>query len=217
MFDICFYIYALNDVFLKVYPSDETQTTYETNRPILFTIAVIAIFFFASFVFFLYDRLVQWRQKKVHDTAIRANAIVFSLFPAKVADQLQRDAVEEEKRNAGREAAANGRGLRGRRGRMADRMMQDDVQNDDDDDTEVLLDSKPIADLFPSATVLFADIAGFTAWSSIREPSQVFLLLESIYRAFDKIAVHRGIFKVETIGKCSCRVESTQNCHSHLL
>lgn len=159
---------------------------------------MIVIFFFASFVFFLYDRLVQWRQKKVHDTAIRANAIVFSLFPAKVAEQLQRDAVEEEKLN--KEAAANGRGRR--RGRMADRMMQDDVQDGDDDDTEVLMDSKPIADLFPSATVLFADIAGFTAWSSIREPSQVFLLLENIYRAFDKIAVHRGIFKVETIGDC---------------
>jgi Adenylate and Guanylate cyclase catalytic domain len=184
--------------------------------------AVIAIFFFASFVFFLYDRLVQWRQKKVNDSAIRANAIVFSLFPAKVAEQLQRDAVEEEKLNdARREAAANGRGIRGRRGRLtADRMMQDDTQDGDDDDTEVLLDSKPIADLFPSATVLFADIAGFTAWSSIREPSQVFLLLESIYRAFDKIAVHRGIFKVETIGMFRVRGSTRvvcATCLAHLV
>jgi len=30
----------------------------------------------------------------------------------------------------------------------------------------------PIADLFPHCTVFFADIAGFTAWSSTREPSQ---------------------------------------------
>lgn len=27
----------------------------------------------------------------------------------------------------------------------------------------------PIADLFPDCTVLFSDIAGFTAWSSVRE------------------------------------------------
>ena len=47
------------------------------------------------------------------------------------------------------------------------------------------LRSKPIADLFPSATVLFADIAGFTAWSSVREPTQVFTLLETVYSAFD--------------------------------
>lgn len=62
--------------------------------------------------------------------------------------------------------------------------------------------SKPIAELFPEATVLFADISGFTAWSSIREPSQVFTLLESIFGAFDAIAHERGVFKVETVGDC---------------
>lgn len=46
--------------------------------------------------------------------------------------------------------------------------------------------SKPIADLFPNATVLFADIEGFTAWSSVREPTQVFTLLETVYGAFDR-------------------------------
>jgi class 3 adenylate cyclase len=59
---------------------------------------------------------------------------------------------------------------------------------------------RPIADLFNDTTVLFADIAGFTAWSSVREPSQVFTLLEEIYGAFDAIAGRRGVFKVETIG-----------------
>ncbi len=54
--------------------------------------------------------------------------------------------------------------------------------------------------MFPAATVMFADIAGFTAWSSVREPSQVFFLLESIYSAFDKVARRMKVFKVETIG-----------------
>jgi class 3 adenylate cyclase len=49
---------------------------------------------------------------------------------------------------------------------------------------------------------MFADLVGFTAWSSVREPSQVFTLLETIYRAFDKIARQRRIFKVETVGDC---------------
>ena len=40
------------------------------------------------------------------------------------------------------------------------------------------------------------DIAGFTAWSSVREPSQVFSLLETIYGSFDKIAQKRKVFKV---------------------
>ena len=45
---------------------------------------------------------------------------------------------------------------------------------------------------------MFCDIAGFTAWSSVREPSQVFILLESVYAAFDEIASRRKVFKVET-------------------
>jgi class 3 adenylate cyclase len=65
-----------------------------------------------------------------------------------------------------------------------------------------LTTTKPLADLFLDTTVMFADICGFTAWSSVREPSQVFLLLESVYRSFDQIAKRRRVFKVETVGDC---------------
>jgi class 3 adenylate cyclase len=44
---------------------------------------------------------------------------------------------------------------------------------------------------------MFADLVGFTAWSSVREPSQVFILLETVYHAFDQIAKRRGVFKVK--------------------
>jgi class 3 adenylate cyclase len=49
---------------------------------------------------------------------------------------------------------------------------------------------------------LFGDIVGFTAWSSVREPSQVFVLLETVFRAYDEIAKRRRVFKVETVGDC---------------
>ena len=39
------------------------------------------------------------------------------------------------------------------------------------------------------------------AWSSEREPSQVFKLLERTFADFDHIARRLGVFKVETIGK----------------
>lgn len=48
--------------------------------------------------------------------------------------------------------------------------------------------------------VLFADLAGFTKWSSERQPSDVFRLLETLYGEIDKIAFRRKVFKVETIG-----------------
>jgi Adenylate and Guanylate cyclase catalytic domain len=44
------------------------------------------------------------------------------------------------------------------------------------------------------------DICGFTAWSSTREPTQVFILLQTVYLAFDALAKRRNVFKVETIG-----------------
>jgi len=36
----------------------------------------------------------------------------------------------------------------------------------------------------------------FPAWSSVREPTQVFVLLENLFQAFDKIAKKRQVFKV---------------------
>jgi class 3 adenylate cyclase len=57
-----------------------------------------------------------------------------------------------------------------------------------------------IADLYPFCTVLFSDISGFTAWSSSRDPEQVFVLLQSVYHAFDCIARRKNVYKVETVG-----------------
>uniref|UniRef100_A0A7S3DMI4 Guanylate cyclase domain-containing protein n=1 Tax=Entomoneis paludosa TaxID=265537 RepID=A0A7S3DMI4_9STRA len=188
---------------IDVYPTSEMEDSNTTNRPIIYTVVVLAIFFFASTVFFLYDIFVMKRQRVVQDTALRAMSIVTSLFPGNVADQLARDKLEQDKKAKETEKLA-----RRRKQAMASNFFGDpDDTNDpyaeeEEDDEDILIESKPIADLFPSATVLFADIAGFTAWSSIREPSQVFILLENIYRAFDKIAVKRRIFKVETIGDC---------------
>ena len=55
------------------------------------------------------------------------------------------------------------------------------------------------ADLFKETTILFADLAGFTAWSSEREPTQVFTLLEAIYKDMDRAAKKFSVFKVETV------------------
>ena len=56
--------------------------------------------------------------------------------------------------------------------------------------------------IIAEVTILFADIVGFTAWSSVREPAQVFTLLETLFAAFDEVATKRRVFKVETVGDC---------------
>lgn len=48
----------------------------------------------------------------------------------------------------------------------------------------------------------FSHVGSFTAWSSAREPTQVFILLETIYHEFDMIAKRRRVFKVEVVGDC---------------
>jgi class 3 adenylate cyclase len=47
---------------------------------------------------------------------------------------------------------------------------------------------------------MFADIVGFNAWSSEREPHQIFQLLEILYQKFDLIAQQMGIVKIESNG-----------------
>lgn len=64
------------------------------------------------------------------------------------------------------------------------------------------IDSEPIADMFPSTTIMFADIAGFTSWSSAHTPQHVFRLLEKLFKEFDRASKKLGVFKVETIGDC---------------
>ena len=83
------------------------------------------------------------------------------------------------------------------------------LENNDGYSEPVPTPSRPIASLFTDTTVFFADIQGFTAWSSARSPTEVFELLEAIYSAFDAIASKRGVYKVSHrngIGYAMCYV-----------
>ncbi len=57
-----------------------------------------------------------------------------------------------------------------------------------------------IADGFQEATILFADLAGFTRLSSTLAPDQVVHLLNEVFSAFDRLAEKHGLEKVKTIG-----------------
>ncbi len=57
-----------------------------------------------------------------------------------------------------------------------------------------------IADSFPEATVLFADIVGFTKFSIGVSPERLVVLLNEIFSDFDTIADNRGLEKIKSIG-----------------
>ncbi|KAL7567071.1 hypothetical protein ACA910_002795 [Epithemia clementina (nom. ined.)] len=190
----CSYTYSVT-------PTDIYMQDNESNLPIIFTIVVAAIFAVMVAAFFIYDMQVDKRNKKMVNTAARSNAIVSSIFPSTIRDRLL----------AGPEQGMSGNptGLflqptkTHLKSFLTNALSYTDAHGKvADDDDIIVLASKPIADLFTDTTVMFADISGFTAWSSVREPSQVFTLLETVYRAFDLIAKKRGVFKVETVGDC---------------
>lgn len=58
----------------------------------------------------------------------------------------------------------------------------------------------PIADAYDAATVLFADIVGFTALSARLEPKEMVGLLNEVFRGFDRLAEKHGVEKIRTIG-----------------
>jgi class 3 adenylate cyclase len=180
---------------MHLYPTAEMEANYQTNRPFVYTAVVGAIFVFACIVFVAYDLLVAMRLKKVNEAAEKSATIVASLFPDGVRSRLMNPEELNSRRSKNTKSQIRAY-LQDDSSRLA---LNKESRGEVD---EEILQSKPIADLFPNTTVIFADIAGFTAWSSVREPSQVFTLLETVYRAFDRIAHHRGVFKVETVGDC---------------
>jgi len=160
-----------------VHSSQALKDEFISNDPWIFTAVAATIFVITSLTFWLYDVVVRKRQEIVMVSAKQTNDIVTSLFPQNVRDRLFEQAQQ---------------GLLPSKKQMHTFLENGAAGN--------ILTSEPIADLFPSATVMFLDIAGFTAWCSERDPSQVFRLLETLYRAFDEVASALGVFKVETIG-----------------
>ncbi|HEX6331486.1 MAG TPA: adenylate/guanylate cyclase domain-containing protein [Actinomycetota bacterium] len=60
--------------------------------------------------------------------------------------------------------------------------------------------SQIIADRFPEATVLFADVVDFTPMSTDLPPEDVVALLDEVFTEFDLLAEERGLEKIKTIG-----------------
>ena len=57
-----------------------------------------------------------------------------------------------------------------------------------------------IADKYDSATVLFADLVGFTAFAAQTPAARVVAVLDQLFSAFDAICAQLGVEKIKTIG-----------------
>ena len=172
---------------IRVYPSSDTEDDFVTNKPVFYTIVVALVFCFTSFVFLMYDLVVQRRQRIVMARALASGAIVSNLFPREVREQLYNENKQQKTE------ATESKFLSGTAGT---------VLGDDENAATPPSSSRPIASLFQDTTVFFGDLAGFTEWSNKRSASDVFELLEAIYSAFDAIASKRNVYKVRVYRLC---------------
>ena len=62
--------------------------------------------------------------------------------------------------------------------------------------------TRPIADHFGSASILFADVVDFTPWSERLAPGEVVGHLDRLFSHFDELADRYGLEKIKTIGDC---------------
>ncbi len=65
-----------------------------------------------------------------------------------------------------------------------------------------LAGESPIADTYAQASLLFADVVGFTPLSSRFSSTEVVTMLNELYERFDAIVARHGLEKIKTIGDC---------------
>ena len=131
---------------MNTYPTEDFEAEYKTNEPIIYSVIIACIFLFTAIVFWFYDFMVQHRQGKLMLTAVRSNAIVSSLFPKDVQKRMMEDMKKQEAEKK-----------YGKRNSVTAFLNENNEEANDKK-------GAPIAELFPSATIVFGDIVGFTAW-----------------------------------------------------
>lgn len=124
------------EIDIFVYPSRGYRGQHSSPIP-NFTVVVAIAFFAFSSAMLSHSLFVQNKQQQIIAKASRSEAIVQSLFPTNVRERLLVDGHAEA---------------------------TDRTDHSHTDITERLADV-PIADLFPSCSVIFMDLANFTAWS----------------------------------------------------
>ena len=172
--------------------------------------------------FCVYCFSVERRQRLVLREAKKSGAIVSSLFPAEYKELLMKEQEEKHKLEAEKLKAKTKTTSEFAKSLM----LGGGVEEDYDAFQPVgksLAPAAPqehIAQLYPECTIFFADIAGFTNWSSTRTPQDVFTLLQTIFGRFDAVAKRRRVYKIETIGDCYlavCGCPQAQRNHALIM
>jgi Adenylate and Guanylate cyclase catalytic domain len=186
----------------SVYPTAVLQAEYKSDKPAIYALITAGIFVIVAVLFVIYDCIVRRRQRKVMLSARTNGAIVSSMFPKTVRERLYSEAKADAKQNKLSSSQTFAPPKLSKSCSLSNVPVNKPKKVDPIVESKQTCSSNPIAELFDNTTIMFLDLAGFTAWASYREPRQVFQLLETLYGAFDELALSLGVFKIETIGDC---------------
>jgi hypothetical protein len=129
----------------SVYPTRQFEESQRSNKPLVMAMAILCVSVFTVLAFIAFDCLVSNRQNRLMKTAKKQHALVSSLFPKSIQKKLMEEV--EEGMKTGKKFSSFGKA--GLRSYLDEEGRDNEVTN-----------TKPIADLFPETTVMFADIAG---------------------------------------------------------
>jgi hypothetical protein len=182
---------------LTLYPTTTLMESYLTSGPRDRAIAVVVVILVCLALFMLHDYLQRSRSVVLTRLVDVTSRILDDVFPKSVKARMMKQALAEpaeaeaEGMTQGAQRALGliqkGVGIDAAYARAARRRSGH---------LHVPGMNGAIADVFPAVTVLFADVAGFTEWSSTKPPETVFMFLGALFVEFDELAGRLGIFKV---------------------
>jgi hypothetical protein len=129
-------------------PSTQFVDASRTNLPVIYTLAVVAIFGVMALFFWVYDRITSRSYYDAINKVERSKSIVDSFFPSNVRDRVLNDRSQRTEVHS--------------RGGNSSHIEEDGDVDDVLQRSRHAFQNKPIADLHPNVTVLFADVANFT-------------------------------------------------------
>ncbi|CAB9504693.1 Receptor-type guanylate cyclase gcy [Seminavis robusta] len=189
---------------MNIYPTKEFESDYKSNTPVIYAVVVATTFAIVALIFLVFDRMVGVRNEIMVSNAAKSNAIVSSVVPDHLRDRWMQSQEQDNSASTSTFTSTS----------FSTKANLSSFLNNSDVAVEV---SSPLADLYLDTTVLFADIANFDAWSSTRAPTDVFILLETLFQAFDAIARRRRVYKVESVRDCYvavCGLPESNPTHS---
>lgn len=155
-----------------------------------------------------HDRLVISGQR--HELAVekaKSDRLLLNVLPAAIAERLRErtgpgEPDEGEPWRGGGEAGQVADGSGPGSGSVADGNGPGSTAQGGPGSGSVVDGSGPrrIADGFADATILFADIVGFTPLAEAWTPEQIVDVLDALFSSFDDLSDHHGLEKIKTIG-----------------